>query len=99
VNVKAHIRATEDTQPDQTDGGALCDASCSASSLLDKLASGEINADEYSNRYIEAGLARELTLEDVERSQNPTDPYDKWVYRNMPTIEEIIAESKALQAD
>ena len=33
-NVKAHIRATEDTQNNQTDGGALCDAPCSASSLV-----------------------------------------------------------------
>jgi len=33
MNVKAHIRATEDTQNNQTDGGALCDASCSASSF------------------------------------------------------------------
>ena len=33
-NVKAHIRATEDSQNNQTDGGALCDASCSASSFV-----------------------------------------------------------------
>ena len=32
-NVKAHIRATEDSQNNQTEGGALCDASCSASSF------------------------------------------------------------------
>jgi hypothetical protein len=38
MNVKAHIRATEDTQNNQTDGGALCDASCSASSLLEEMA-------------------------------------------------------------
>lgn len=31
MNVKAHIRATEDSQNNQTDGGALCDATCSAS--------------------------------------------------------------------
>jgi hypothetical protein len=37
-NVKAHIRATEDIQNNQTDGGALCDASCSASSLLEEMA-------------------------------------------------------------
>ena len=36
-NVKAHIRATETPQPDQTDGGALCDASCSASVSEDTL--------------------------------------------------------------
>ena len=30
-NVKAHIRATEDSQNNQTDGGALCGAACSAS--------------------------------------------------------------------
>ena len=34
-NVKAHIRATTDPQNNQTDGGALCDASCSASSFYD----------------------------------------------------------------
>ena len=33
MNVKAHIRAGEDSQNNQTDGGALCDASCSASSF------------------------------------------------------------------
>ena len=33
MNVKAHIRATEDIQNNQTDGGALCDAACSASSF------------------------------------------------------------------
>jgi hypothetical protein len=37
ANVKAHIRATEDTQPDQMDGGALCDASCSDSSFVESL--------------------------------------------------------------
>jgi hypothetical protein len=34
-NVKAHIRAGEDSQNNQTDGGALCDAPCSASSFYD----------------------------------------------------------------
>ena len=33
MNVKAHIRATQDSQPNHTDGGALCDAPCSASSF------------------------------------------------------------------
>lgn len=33
MNVKAHIRATKDAQNNQTDGGALCDAPCSASFL------------------------------------------------------------------
>lgn len=33
ANIEAHIRATEDPQNNQTDGGALCDASCSASSF------------------------------------------------------------------
>lgn len=33
MNVKAHIRAQQDSQSNHTDGGALCDASCSASSF------------------------------------------------------------------
>ena len=37
MNVKAHIRAGEDSQNNQTDGGALCDASCSASSFAESL--------------------------------------------------------------
>jgi hypothetical protein len=48
-NVKAHIRATEDSQNNQTDGGALCDASCSASSLLDGDLEVSVEFDESSN--------------------------------------------------
>lgn len=64
-NVKAHIRAGEDSQNNHTDGGALCDAPCSASSL-----------DAWLDKELEISRATNALLRESNRKFKETGVYE-----------------------